>query len=126
MTEILKASLPTLLAVMVPTLMVLVGILLNKSDINRIDAQMTKLNEKMDGLATDLRSEMADLSTSLRSEMADLSTSLRSEMGDLSTNLRSEMAQMRNSFHSDILMLVQRDGDKDTRIALLEERSKSN
>ena len=31
---------------------------------------------------------------------------------------------MTDSFHSDILMLVQRDGDKDVRISRLEERGR--
>ncbi len=76
MNELIKSSIPAVL----PTLMVLVGILLNKSDINRLDARMSSLNDKMDA--------------------------------------------MRDSFHNDILMLVQRDGDKDSRLARLEERAK--
>ena len=81
MNEVLKASLPSLLAVSVPSLMVLVGILLNQ--------------RAVDGVRADLR------------------------------DLKSEMNAMRTTFHSDIVMLVQRDGDKDTRIAILEERSQT-
>jgi hypothetical protein len=68
---------PASISATLPALMVLVGILLNKSDINRLDTQMSKLNDKMDAV--------------------------------------------RDSFHSDILMLVQRDGDKYARISRLEE-----
>ncbi len=82
MNEVVKASLPSLLAISVPSLMVLVGILLNQ--------------RAVDSLRADLR------------------------------DLKTEVNAMRNTFHGDILMLLQRDADKDTRISVLEERSKPN
>ncbi len=96
MNEALKASLPVILAVGAPSLMVLVGILLNQNAVN--------------GMRMDLR----DLKVDLRD--------LKLEVN----GLRGEIVAMRDSFHGDIVMLVQRDGDKDTRLALLEERTKPN
>jgi hypothetical protein len=92
LNEIPKASVPALISATLSTLMVLVGILLNRSDINRLDAQMTKLNDKMDA------------------------------MDAMDAWLNDRMDAMRDSFHSDIVMLVQRDGDKDSRISRLGER----
>ncbi len=86
MNELWKSAVPAVL----PALMVLVGILLNKSDINRLDAQMGKLNDTMDAMRD---------------------------------SLNGKMDAMKDSLHGDILMLVQRDGDKDTRLMRLEERS---
>jgi len=87
MNEALKSSLPVLLAVGVPSLMVLVGILLNQNTVN--------------GIRVDLRDMKLEIN-----------------------GLRGEIVSLRNSVHNDIIMLIQRDGDKDTRLSLLEERFK--
>ena len=90
MTEITQLVLG-ITAAALPTITVLVGILLNRSDSQRLDTRITLLE------------------TSLRGEMADLTNSLRSEMSALATSLRSEMSAMRGQFHSDIMMLVSSD-----------------
>jgi hypothetical protein len=69
--------------------MVLVGILVNKNDINRLDTQMSRLNDQM-------------------------------------SKLNDKVDAMKDSFHNDVIMLLQRDADKDTRLARLEERLKSS
>jgi hypothetical protein len=82
-----------------PTLMVLVGILLNRNDINRLDGRIPALE------------------TSLRMEMA----TLRAEIG----SLRSEMNAMRDRFHADMMMAMSGNGVLDARISKLEEKSGS-
>ena len=94
MNEALKQSLPILLAVGIPSLMVLVGTLLNQNALNG------------------LRMEFRDMKVDLRD--------LKLEVN----GLRGEMVGLRDSVHNDIIMLVQRDGDKDTQLSILEERSK--
>jgi hypothetical protein len=66
-------------AAALPTITVLVGILLNRSESSRLDARISALE------------------TGLRAEF-------RGEIG----SLRGEMAAMRAQFHSDVLMLFER------------------
>jgi hypothetical protein len=75
-----------------PTFMVLVGILLNRNDINRLDTQMNGLRGEMNGL--------------------------RGEMN----SLRGEFNALRSQMHSDMMMLMSTNGDFEMRISKLEER----
>ncbi len=101
-----------ILAITLPTLTVLVGILLNQNGLNRLDA-------RINALETSLRGEMKDL----RGEMKALETGLRGEMKALETGLRGEMAALRTSFHSDVVMLMERDARLEQRVARLERAS---
>jgi hypothetical protein len=83
-----------ILAITLPTLMVLVGILLNRNDANRLDARMTALE-----------------------------ASLRAEMMALESSVRAEMAALRAQFHNDVLMLLGSDKEQDMRITRLEQRA---
>lgn len=88
-----KDLIVTALTISLPSLMVLVGILVNRNDANRLDARITN--------------EISRLESSIRSDMAAM---------------RGEMSAMRNQFHSDVLMLVSSDKEQDRRITRLEER----
>lgn len=79
-----------------PTLMVLVGISLNRNGINRLDARITALE-----------------------------SSLRGEMHTLEGSLRGEMNAMRDRFHSDMMMLMSSNGALDARITKLEQKAGS-
>jgi len=83
----------TLLTIGLPSLMVLVGILMNRDavnairkDIDRLDGRMTKLEDNMN-------------------------------------SLRGEMAALRTSFHNDVIMLMERDTKLEQRVARLERAS---
>lgn len=65
-----------ILAITLPTLTVLVGILLNQNGLNRLDTRITYLE------------------SSLRGEMAAM---------------RGEIITLRSAFHSDVVMLLERD-----------------
>jgi len=80
-------------AAALPTITVLVGILLNRSEYSRLDARITAFE------------------SSLRAEF-------RAEFG----TLRGEIAAMRAQFHSDVLMLLSSDKEQDQRITRLENR----
>ncbi len=86
-----------ILAITLPTLTVLVGIFLNQNGLNRLDARMT------------------NLAASLRGEMSGL----RGEMN----GVRADMVSLRNSFHSDVVMLLERDTRLEQRVARLERAS---
>jgi hypothetical protein len=88
----MQEALTVLAGSALPTLMVLVGILLNRNDINRLDTQMNGLRGEMNGL--------------------------RGEMN----SLRGEFNALRSQMHSDMMMLMSTNGDFEMRISKLEER----
>jgi archaellum component FlaC len=99
----MQEALTVLAGSALPTLMVLVGILLNRNDINRLDTQIAGLRGEMNGL---------------RSEF----NGLRSEFN----GLRSEFNGLRSQMHSDMMMLMSTNGEFDKRISKLEEKSSQN
>ena len=85
------------LTIALPTLMVLVGILLNRNDANRLDGRMNALEASVRGEFNAMR-------------------------GDLN-ELRGELNVLRTQFHNDVLMLLGSAKEQDARIARLETRS---
>ena len=53
-----SAMTQTLLTIFIPTLMVLVGILLNRSDASRLDARISALEGRLDGRISGLESRL--------------------------------------------------------------------
>ncbi len=88
-----------IVAIVLPTLTILVGILLNQTATNRLDARISALK------------------TALRAEISGQTTSLRTEM----SGLRGEINALRISFHNDIVMLLERDNKLDARVSRLEQ-----
>ncbi len=88
-----------ILAIALPTLTVLVGILLNQASTNRLDARISALEVA-------LRAEISGQTGSLRAEMA---------------GLRGELNALRVSFHNDVVMLIERDNKLDARVSRLEQ-----
>lgn len=93
MTDAMSITLGVAAAAL-PTITVLVGILLNRNDANRLDSRITALE-----------------------------ISLRGEISSLQSSLRGEIAAARQQFHSDVLMLLGSDKEQDRRITQLETRS---
>ena len=94
MKELALALIPAAL----PTLMVLVGILLNQNAINRVDGRLAAIDTRMTGMENGLRAEIAASQNSLR----------------------AEIAASRKQSHDDIVMLLGHDRDQDIRITRLE------
>jgi hypothetical protein len=109
----MNENLKDILIVGLPTLMVLVGILLNRNDSNQLRGEMATLREEF-------RGEMA----TLREELATLRGELRGEMATLRGELRAEMGKLRDQSHTDIVHLLEHDRDQDSRITRIEERTK--
>lgn len=97
----------SLLGISVPTLTVLIGILLNRDAVNRLDARITALEAIMRAEVSGLRADMSNL----RGDMSNL----RSDM----SNLRAEMASLRSTTHSDLILLLERDNKLESRVAQL-------
>jgi flagellar biosynthesis regulator FlaF len=95
----------TALTIGIPTLAVLVGILLNRNDANRLDARITALG------------------TELRQEIAALRIDLRQEIAALGTELRQEIAAVRQQSHEDIMVLVGISREHESRLTRLESRA---
>ena len=92
MNDALKLAIPGIL----PCLMVLIGILLNKNDSNRLGSEIR-----------DVRSEVASLRTSTE-------TGLRV--------VRGEISSLRASTHSDLKEFDRLGRSQDTRITLIEDK----
>lgn len=90
-----------LLAISVPTLTVLIGILLNRDATNRLDARITALEASTRAEMGGLRSDMSGL----RADMA---------------GLRGELNSLRSQTHSDLILLLERDNKLESRVAQLE------
>ena len=90
---ILAATIPSVL----PTLMVLVGILLNKNDINQVRTSISEL-----------RGEMASVRTELRAEIS---------------GVRAELGDFKAQSHNDIMTLTGLYHDIDKRVSRLEDKS---
>jgi hypothetical protein len=84
----------TALTIGIPTLAVLVGILLNRNDANRLDARITALG-----------------------------TELRQEIAALRIDLRQEIAAVRQQSHEDIMVLVGISREHESRLTRLESRA---
>jgi len=90
-------SLATILTIGLPTLSVLIGILLNRDAVSSLRGDIGRVDARI----------------------ALHETSLRGEIG----TLRAEIVSLRASFHSDVLMLLERDSKLETRVARLERVS---
>lgn len=90
--EVLTITIPSVL----PTLMVLFGILSNKNDINHV------------------RTEIA----SMRGEISNVRTELRTEMGAMRNQFHADI----NGLRSDIATLVGITNDLDKRVSRLEDK----
>jgi hypothetical protein len=103
----------TLLTIGIPTLAVLLGILLNRNDSNRLDSRITTV-------AAELRSEIHALRTELHSEIQSLRTELHSEIQSSRTELRGEIIAVGSQSHNDMVMLLRIYGDLESRTTRLE------
>ncbi len=86
--------LATIFTIGIPTLAVLVGILLNRNDANRLDARITGVEQN-----------------------------LRAEITGVEQNLRAEIAAGRKQAHDDIMTLIGIAREHETRITRLESRA---
>lgn len=90
----MREALTALAGSALPTLMVLVGILITRSGIARLDGRINTLEGSM-----------------------------RGEMKAMEGSLRGEMNALRDRFHSDMMMLMSSNAGLDARVSKLEEKS---
>lgn len=95
----------SILTIGVPTLAILIGILLNRNDANRIDARITALENN------------------LRTEIGSVRTELRGEFHTETSSVRAEIAAARKQSHDDIVTLLGLFREQDARLTRLEARS---
>ncbi len=81
------------LAVALPTITALVGILLSRNDYNKLDARMSSIESRLD-------------------------TRIGSEIGKLDNRI----SQLENRFHSDMLQVIGKLTELEVRVARLEEK----
>ena len=90
----------TILTIGIPTLAVLVGILMNRNDANRLDAKIAGLDGKLNGRIDNVNGRI----------------------DTLASELRAEIAAARKQSHDDVIMLMGVVRDLDTRTTRLEGR----
>jgi septal ring factor EnvC (AmiA/AmiB activator) len=89
-------NVPEILAISLPTLSVLVGILLNRSDTNRLD---TRITTELAALKTSVMAEIASSRASASAETSSLRASVTSDINSLRSDIReirSDLAVIRN------------------------------
>jgi hypothetical protein len=100
-TEVVRMNTLNAIALAVPTLVVLIGILMNRQE-------NAALRSELRSVEGSLRSEIKSVESSLRSEIKSVESSLRSEIKSVENSLRSEMVQLRNSVHADMVGIHER------------------
>ena len=89
-----SATTQTLLTIFIPTLMVLVGILLNRSDATRLDGRISSLENRMDGRISSLEAKMDN-----------------------------RIGALEGRLHADILQVIGKLTELEVRVARLEQES---
>ncbi len=123
MNEVLKASLPSLISAALPTLMVLIGILLNRNDINRLDGRISSLESKMEARFSAQDAKMDARFALVDAKIEKLSASLDGKIESRSLQTDAKLERLSELVHQGILNLNVRSGEHDTRISLLEEKA---
>ena len=83
----------TLLTIFIPTLMVLVGILLNRNDTNRLDARISQMESRID-----------------------------SRMNAIDNKMDGRITALESRFHSDMSLVIGKLTELEVRVARLEEQ----
>ncbi len=83
----------TLLTIFLPTLMVLVGILLNRNDTNRLDARISQMEARID-----------------------------SRMNSIDSKMDGRITALESRFHSDMSLVIGKLTELEVRVARLEEQ----
>jgi GTP-binding protein EngB required for normal cell division len=99
MNDTMRVVLPVFLTIAIPSLMVCVSILTNKQDVTRLDNRITDLGK-------DVKSDFAKVEAKF-------------------DKLEGKIDRLSDLIHQGILNLNIKAGEDDTRISLLEERTKN-
>jgi len=110
--EAMDQNLKDILIVSLPTLMVLVGIFINRTDVSRLDGRITSLEDKIDGRIV-----------SLEDKMDIRAVSLEDKVDSNLNRLSDKIDAAQNQFHNDVILLLSELKDQDRRITRLEERA---
>ena len=89
-------SVAELLAIGLPTLSVLVGILLNRNDVSRLDGRITSLENRLAGEIASVRSEIGSLRSSVSGEVNSLRADIRELREDIAL-IRSDQREFYRS-----------------------------
>jgi gas vesicle protein len=90
-------NLQLMLSIGIPSLLVLLNIALNRSDVLALRSEMIQLRK-------DLTSDMAQLRKDINSDMAQLRKDINSDMAQLRKDLTNDMTQLRDSIHRDMVL----------------------
>jgi hypothetical protein len=93
----------TLLTIFIPTLMVLVGILLNRNDSARIDGRISSLENRLDG------------------RISSLEGKLDGRISSLEGKLDGRISALESRLHGDMMQVIGKLTEPEVRVARLEQ-----
>jgi len=93
----------TLLTIFIPTLMVLVGILLNRTDSSRIDGRISSLENRLDG------------------RMSGIESKLEAKIGSLESRLEGRIGALESRLHADIMVVIGKLTELEVRVSRQEQ-----
>jgi uncharacterized protein involved in exopolysaccharide biosynthesis len=108
--DVIAATIPSVL----PTLMVLYGIMSNKNDINHIRTELSSIRGEMGSI----RGEMGSMRTQFNAEIGSMRNQFHAEIGALRTEFHADI----NGLRSDIATLTGISNDLDKRVSRLEDK----
>lgn len=120
--DVIVANIPSVL----PTLMVLFGIMSNKNDINYVRNEIASMRGEISHVRSDLHTEIVNVRTELRSEISGVRAevaSIRTELRADISGVRTELGAFKTQAHTDIMTLVGLNNDVDKRVSRLENKS---
>jgi hypothetical protein len=110
------------IALLVPTVAVFIGILMNRQETFAIRAELRSVEASLRGeiksVETTMRAEMIQLRKDINADMLQLRKDLTADMAQLRKDLNADMVQLRNGIHSDMVGLHER-------IAVVEAKQQS-
>jgi len=104
----------TLLTIFIPTLMVLVGILLNRTDSARIDGRISSLENRLDG-------RMSSIESKLEAKISGLESKIDAKIGALEARLESRISALESRFHADMMQVIGKLTELEVRVSRLEQ-----
>jgi len=104
----------TLLTIFIPTLMVMVGILLNRNDSSRIEGRISALENRLDGRITGLEGRLEGKITMLESK-------IEGRISMMESKVDSRIGGLESRLHTDIMQVIGKLTELEVRVSRTEQ-----
>ena len=103
------------LAVALPTISVLVGILLSQSGYSKLDVRLGQIEGRLDA-------RISSVKTELDARLSSVKTALDARLSSVKSELDARISTLDNRFHSDMEHVIGKLTELEVRVARLEEK----